>query len=171
MTEVRGSVVVTVVMVLGGGAALAGLVWWAMVGSVRPVAMPTRTSAVPPETSAWVVPAASDEMGLRGLLTQPLVIARGREVFGGLCVTCHGAHGEGGLGPNVRDDYWINGSQMTDIVRIISEGKPSTSSMQAMKHTYSAADIAAMAAYIVTLRGGTDGSSKEPEGTLQPITY
>jgi cytochrome c oxidase cbb3-type subunit 3 len=143
-----------------------------MAGGVRPVAMPTTSAGgATVEAPTWVVPAATDEMELRGLLTQPAVIARGRTVFSGLCITCHGAHGEGGLGPNLRDDHWINGSQMTDLVRIISEGKPGTTAMQAMKHTYSAADIAAVAAFIVTLRGGTEGTSKAPEGILQPITY
>ena len=171
MTEARGSVVLTAAMVLGGCAALVGLVWWAMAGSLRPVAVPTSAGGAAAEAPTWVVPAASDEMGLRGLLTQPPVIARGRVVFAGLCVSCHGAHGEGGLGPNLRDDYWINGSQMTDVVRIISDGKPGTTAMQAMKHTYSAADIAALAAFVITLRGGSDGTNKAAEGTLQPITY
>jgi cytochrome c oxidase cbb3-type subunit 3 len=49
-------------------------------------------------------------------------VAAGKKYFGIFCVTCHGTHGEGGIGPNLTDSYWIHGPQEADIVKTISTG-------------------------------------------------
>ena len=153
------------VLVVVGVVVIAGLAWWALAGGTRPRPVP------PAVGSSFVVPKADDELGLRALLKNPAAIARGDQVFKGLCITCHGAYGEGTLlGPNLRDDHWLNGSSMTDLVHIISEGKPGTA-MQPMRLTFSASDIAAVATYVVSLKGGTAGSDKAAEGDFSPITY
>lgn len=165
MTTRCGGAAITLILVLTGIAGIAGLAWWAMSGGARPVAVPPLTTPV-----LESVPDAHDEAGLRRLLTQSAVVARGQVVFNGLCFTCHGPHGEGGLGPNLRDASWLHGSQMVDLIHVINDGTPGTA-MQPMRYTYSAADIAAVTAYVVTLTGGTGGTDKAAEGEHRPITY
>jgi mono/diheme cytochrome c family protein len=164
MAVAQGSTAVTVLLALAGVAVLGGLGWWALGGDGAIAAAPL------PAASASA-PAPVDEAGLRALLRDPAVLERGKAVFAGLCFTCHGPHGEGGLGPNLRDDSWLTGSsQLTELVRTISAGRPGTA-MQPMRNAYPPSDIAAVAAYIVTLKGGTAGIDKAPEGQHAPITY
>jgi mono/diheme cytochrome c family protein len=116
-------------------------------------------------------PAPSDEAGLRALARDPAVIATGAEIFAGLCWNCHGRAGEGTIqAPNLRDDWWIGGNDMTDLVRVIRDGRPGTA-MQPMGQYYTPAQIAAVAAYVVSLKGSTGGNGKSPEGKLAPIAW
>lgn len=49
-------------------------------------------------------------------------VAAGKKYFGIFCVTCHGTHGEGGIGPNLTDSYWIHGPKDADIIKTITSG-------------------------------------------------
>lgn len=41
------------------------------------------------------------------------------------CLACHGLNGEGNaIGPNLTDQFWLNGCSMEEVIKIISEGKP-----------------------------------------------
>lgn len=71
-----------------------------------------------------------DEDLLRQLSHDAARIAKGRQLFtGGVCITCHGPEGNGklqggidGPGPNLRDAYWLHGSDMTAIIATITHG-------------------------------------------------
>ncbi|MEO1022443.1 MAG: cbb3-type cytochrome c oxidase N-terminal domain-containing protein [Bacteroidota bacterium] len=55
------------------------------------------------------------------------IIERGKELFmgmGNLCFTCHGNAGEGMVGPNLTDEYWLNGCSPEQIAVSIKEGFP-----------------------------------------------
>jgi len=112
----------------------------------------------------------SDEAGLRAIARDPAVLAVGKQVYDSLCWNCHGRSGEGGIGPNLRDDWWIGGSDMQDLVLVVRNGRPGTA-MQPMAAQYSPAQIAAVAAYVVSLKGTTGGNGKAPEGTHKPIGW
>lgn len=49
-------------------------------------------------------------------------VAAGKKYFGTFCVSCHGTHGEGGIGPNLTDNYWIHGPDETNITITIMNG-------------------------------------------------
>jgi cytochrome c oxidase cbb3-type subunit 3 len=49
-------------------------------------------------------------------------VAAGKKYFGTFCVSCHGNFGEGGIGPNLTDNYWIHGPNEADIVMTITNG-------------------------------------------------
>ena len=41
------------------------------------------------------------------------------------CIACHGLKGEGNvIGPNLTDNFWLNGCSEENVVHMISEGKP-----------------------------------------------
>lgn len=162
MVQARQRPIVTLLLAAVGLAALAALVWWAMASGGQPVVVPV--------LAATAAPAPTDEAGLRALLRDPAVLARGQRVFSGLCYTCHGLHGEGGSGPNLGDDHWLRGSQMVDLLRAISDGQPGTA-MMPMRHTYPPSDLAALAAYVVTLKSQRPANGKAAEGAFAPITY
>ncbi|MCX6227670.1 MAG: c-type cytochrome [Bacteroidia bacterium] len=41
------------------------------------------------------------------------------------CIACHGVKGEGNpIGPNLTDNYWLNGCSLPAINKMVAEGKP-----------------------------------------------
>ncbi len=49
-------------------------------------------------------------------------VAAGKRYFGVFCVSCHGTHGEGGIGTNLTDDHWIHGPDEATIIKTITSG-------------------------------------------------
>jgi cytochrome c oxidase cbb3-type subunit III len=94
--------------------------------------------------------------------TEPDVLARGQQLFA-QCVPCHGPQGQGVIGPNLCDDYWIHGPAFADNLRTIREGVPAKG-MITWKNVLSPYDIKAVASYIFTLRGSNPPNPKAPEG-------
>lgn len=60
------------------------------------------------------------------MLTDGVSIADGKKIFGENCIACHGANLQGGIGPNLTDNHWINGGGIKNIFTIISEGSQKT---------------------------------------------
>ncbi|MFZ4741328.1 MAG: cbb3-type cytochrome c oxidase N-terminal domain-containing protein [Bacteroidales bacterium] len=84
-----------------------------------------------------------------GSLPEPAMIAEGEKLFKGKgCIACHGQKGEGNaIGPNLCDNFWINGCKTEEIILIISEGK-SEKGMTPFKSTLTASQIKQLAVYI-----------------------
>lgn len=49
-------------------------------------------------------------------------VAAGKKYFAVFCVTCHGSYGEGGLGPNLTDEYWLHTPHEDSIQAVIANG-------------------------------------------------
>ena len=49
-------------------------------------------------------------------------IAAGKDLFKTNCVACHGSGGEGTVGPNLTDDYWLHQGGLKDIFYTIKYG-------------------------------------------------
>lgn len=93
-------------------------------------------------------------------------LAAGKIIFQGNCVACHKASGGGGIGPNLTDDYWIQGGGIKNIFRTISEGGRSGKGMISWKSELRPAEIAQVASYILMLHGTNPEEPKEPEGEI-----
>jgi mono/diheme cytochrome c family protein len=114
---------------------------------------------------------ALDETSLRAVAGRAEPVERGRLIFASRgCPACHGARGEGALGPNLRDDHWLHGSRMTDIVRTIARGNPQAG-MPAWAEVLSAAELHAVGAFVASLGGGSPMPGKAPQGKRDPISY
>ena len=74
----------------------------------------------------------------------------GKANFGKNCVVCHGVDGKGKPGLS-NSDLTVKDLTKIDPVKSITNGKPGTS-MLAWKGRLSAKDIAAVAAYVKTLK-------------------
>jgi cytochrome c oxidase cbb3-type subunit 3 len=92
-------------------------------------------------------------------------LTKGREVFVKNCVVCHGDAGEGKVGPNLTDDYWIHGAGFNDIMKTIFQGVPEKGMLEWGK-LIKKEDIHQVASYIMTLRGTHPANPKAPQGTL-----
>jgi cytochrome c oxidase cbb3-type subunit 3 len=92
-------------------------------------------------------------------------IAAGSVSFAKTCVPCHGTKGEGGVGPNLTDDYWLHGGKIADLFKTIKYGYPDKG-MQSWQATYSPVQIQELASYVKSLRGTNPPNGKAAQGDL-----
>jgi cytochrome c oxidase cbb3-type subunit 3 len=90
-------------------------------------------------------------------------IERGQKIFSSNCFACHGAKGEGGVGPNLTDDYWLHGGTINEVFRTIKYGVPEKG-MQSWEKTYSPAQIKDLASFVKSLKGTNPPNAKAPQG-------
>jgi len=106
-----------------------------------------------------------DETSVK-LLTDPSDLAAGKDIFSGMCATCHGKQGEGNnIGPNLTDAYWLHGGSLPDIFKTIKYGWPDKG-MQSWKDSYSPMQIAQLTSFIRSLKGSNPPNAKEKQGDL-----
>jgi cytochrome c oxidase cbb3-type subunit III len=92
-------------------------------------------------------------------------IANGKATFTQTCFPCHGKLGEGGVGPNLTDDYWLHGGKLNDIYHTIKNGYPEKG-MQSWQNQFTPKQISEIASYIKSLRGSNPPAGKAPQGDL-----
>ncbi|MEW6194029.1 MAG: cbb3-type cytochrome c oxidase N-terminal domain-containing protein [Bacteroidota bacterium] len=98
------------------------------------------------------------------LANDAATLSEGKEIFVKNCVTCHGQNGEGLVGPNLTDDYWINGGGIKNIFKTIKIGVPQKG-MISWQTQLDPKKMQAVASYIISLHGTNPTNAKQPEGT------
>jgi cytochrome c oxidase cbb3-type subunit III len=98
-------------------------------------------------------------------LADPSALKRGGEVFQKNCVSCHGAHGEGIIGPNLTDAYWIHGGGIKNVFRTIKQGVPAKG-MISWQLVFTPKQIQEIASYVLSLQGSNPPGGKKPEGDI-----
>ena len=93
------------------------------------------------------------------------MIAKGAVIYEDECSACHGDSGEGDVGPNLTDKYWIFGGSVENISKIVADGS-SEEGMPSYKKEIRPADIKAVANYLISLEGSKPEDAKEAEGEL-----
>jgi mono/diheme cytochrome c family protein len=111
---------------------------------------------------------ASASSGIASTLTEPLTEANaltdGKKTFETQCFSCHGMAGEGGIGPNMTDEYWIHGASMQDVLKTIYKGVPAKG-MISWEKTLTQEQMDNVASYILLKLAGTNApNGKAPEG-------
>jgi cytochrome c oxidase cbb3-type subunit 3 len=99
------------------------------------------------------------------MLNDPEALKRGGDNFQRYCVSCHGAQGQGVVGPNLTDAYWIHGGGVKDVYRTIKQGVPAKG-MISWQLVFSPKQIQEMASFILSLQGTNPPGGKKPEGDL-----
>jgi cytochrome c oxidase cbb3-type subunit 3 len=92
-------------------------------------------------------------------------IAQGAAVFAKNCVACHGDKGQGGVGPNLTDDYWLHKGGIKDIFYSIKYGWQEKG-MKSWKDDFSPMQIAQLASFVKTLHGTNPPMPKAQQGEL-----
>lgn len=92
------------------------------------------------------------------------VVARGREAYAANCGACHGDKGQGLVGPNLTDAYWLHGARPLDNMKVIADGFLAKG-MPAWKPVLGMEKVKDVVAYLVTLRGTNATGGKGAEGT------
>jgi cytochrome c oxidase cbb3-type subunit 3 len=105
-----------------------------------------------------------DESSVK-MLTAEADLKTGKDLFISTCAACHGQLGEGGVGPNLTDDYWVHGGSVKDIFKTVKYGWPDKG-MKSWKEDLSPMQMAQVTSFIKTLRGTNPPKGKEKQGDL-----
>jgi cytochrome c oxidase cbb3-type subunit III len=93
------------------------------------------------------------------------MLSQGKSIYDMNCKACHGAAGEGTVGPNLTDDHWKNGGGIKNIFKVVKYGVPERG-MIAWKAQLNPKEIHAVSNYIISLHGTNPPNAKEPEGEV-----
>jgi cytochrome c oxidase cbb3-type subunit 3 len=96
-------------------------------------------------------------------------IVVGKGVFYANCIACHGQNGEGLVGPNLTDEFWLHGGSVKDIFKTIKYGVPEKG-MVSWEKNMSSANISAVTNYILSLQGTKPANAKAPQGEKYDAT-
>ena len=104
------------------------------------------------------------------VLTDATSIANGKAKFDMLCIACHAQSGGStqeplGVGPNLTDEYWINGGGIHNIFKTIKYGVPAKG-MISWEAQLSPLQIQEVSSYIISLQGTNPENAKEPQGEI-----
>lgn len=99
------------------------------------------------------------------LLNDAQSLAEGKKIYEQNCVACHAADGGGGVGPNLTDEYWIHGCDISDVFRIVKYGVPQKG-MVPWEASLRPQQIQQVASYVLSLQGVQPANPKEPQGEL-----
>lgn len=92
----------------------------------------------------------------------PSQVGEGRKLFEQFCVVCHGAGGEGNVGPNLTDGYWLHGGAPMRILNTVTNGVPEKG-MVAWAGQLGPARVQKVVAYVLTIKD-TNRPGKPPQG-------
>ncbi len=99
------------------------------------------------------------------LLTAESDLSIGHKIFTEKCAVCHGNAGEGNVGPNLTDEYWIHGGDIKDIFKTVKYGFPSKG-MIAWQSQINPVQMQQVASFIKGLKGTNPQNPKAPQGDL-----
>ena len=95
----------------------------------------------------------------------PTDLAAGKEIYNANCLVCHGAEGQGVVGPNLTDKYWIHGGDMSSIFATIKYGVPEKG-MIAWQSQLTPKQMQQVSSFIYTMEGTNPANPKEPQGEI-----
>jgi cytochrome c oxidase cbb3-type subunit 3 len=91
------------------------------------------------------------------------ILDKAKARFAKTCASCHGDNAQGLIGPNLCDDHWLNGGEVTKIFTTIAKGVPAKG-MPPWGRALAPEELAALVSYIRSLQGSTPADAKPPEG-------
>lgn len=91
------------------------------------------------------------------------LVANGKAIFLVNCVACHGEKGQGIVGPNLTDEFWLHGGSINDIFKSVKYGIPAKG-MASWEKNLSAKNIAEVVNFIESLKGTHPANAKAPQG-------
>ena len=96
-------------------------------------------------------------------LTDASALNNGKEIFKANCVPCHGEKGQGIIGPNLTDEYWIHGGGIKNVFKTIKYGVPAKG-MLTWEGKLNPREIQEVASYVLSLQGTNPPNAKPPQG-------
>ncbi len=91
------------------------------------------------------------------------VLTAGQTIFKNNCAACHGDKGQGIVGPNLTDKYWLHGGKINDVFKTIKYGVQAKG-MPNWDKQLTPKQISEVANYVKSLYGTNPPGAKEPQG-------
>ena len=98
------------------------------------------------------------------LVSNPEVLEKGKAEFMLKCMPCHGNNGQGLIGPNFTDDYWIHGDGSIPAILEVANNGVADKGMPPWKGVIPEDTLEAVAVYIYSLYGTEPEGAKPPQG-------
>lgn len=95
--------------------------------------------------------------------SEAAVISAGLAVYNTNCVACHGDKGQGTVGPNLTDEFWLHGGSVNEIFKTIKYGIPEKG-MISWEKTLTPKQISEVSNYILSIKGSNPPNPKAPQG-------
>lgn len=118
------------------------------------------------------IAAVESEQSLQASLTDPELVAQGAAKFAAVCAACHGQKGEGLIGPNLTDEYYLHGQRLVEIFKVVATGVVDKG-MPSWEKQLSPAELRSIVVFLGTLRG-KNIPGKAPQGEshaeVEPVT-
>ncbi len=99
------------------------------------------------------------------LLVDKDKLKNGEVLYQTNCSPCHGKKGEGGVGPNLTDNYWLHGGDIKSIFKTVKYGVPAKG-MIPWQDQLGPSQIQEVSSFIMTLKGTNPPNQKEKQGEL-----
>lgn len=100
-------------------------------------------------------------------LSDAASIESGKKMYNKLmCKTCHGETGGSaptGVGPNLTDEFWLNGGGIKNVFKTIKYGVPEKG-MVAWGPMMTPQQLQELSSYVLSLQGSNPENAKEPQG-------
>lgn len=97
------------------------------------------------------------------LVADASVVTSGKATYIQYCAACHGQAGEGLVGPNLADEYWLHGGTIQDVFKTIKYGVPEKG-MVAWGTQLNPRQISNITNYIMSIQGTNPPNGKAPQG-------
>jgi cytochrome c oxidase cbb3-type subunit III len=110
---------------------------------------------------------AIDESNIKPI-TDAAQLNDGKEIYTAKCAVCHGVAGEGKVGPNLTDEYWLHGGELADVFKTIKYGVTGKG-MIAWEKSLNGLQMAELASYIKSLQGTNPAGALAPQGTKMEV--
>ncbi len=91
-------------------------------------------------------------------------MGKGKTVFAQKCASCHGPQGQGTIGPNLADNFWIHGGSISQVAMTISAGVLDKG-MPPWGPVLKNDELVAVTAYVKSLKGTNPPNPKAAQGT------
>ena len=109
----------------------------------------------------------SDKQNLLAAFKNPARLKQGQEVFSGKCLACHGDKGQGLIGPNLTDDFWLQGKgTLQDIAEVVTIGVPEKG-MPPWGPVLTNDELADVVEFVRSIRGSNPAGAKASQGIKQ----
>ena len=98
------------------------------------------------------------------LLDNPEVLEKGKTEYMLKCMACHGDKGQGLIGPNFADGYWIQGDGSVSAILEVANNGVLDKGMPPWKGVIPEDTLEAVAIYIYSLYGTNPEGARPPQG-------
>lgn len=103
-----------------------------------------------------------DDETLVALAADERLVREGAEVFTTNCAACHGLQGQGVIGPNLTDRYWLHGAKPSQIQKVIASGVLEKG-MPSWEPTLGPERVKQVTAFVLSVKG-KNLEGKGPQG-------